>query len=99
MGGLLEQGYGRQKKNANDVELLHLPHHDVRHPRKPGKVRIGFHCKANFGRPCLNNKVLSGPDLISSARVLLQFRSKKAAFMNDLEMFTWYNLQIIKQAS
>lgn len=37
MGGLLEQGYGRQKKNANDVELLHLPHHDVRHPSKPGK--------------------------------------------------------------
>ena len=96
MVGLLEQGYGRQKKNANDVELLHLPHHDARHPSKPGKVRIGFHCKANFGRLCLNNKVLSGADLISSARVLLQLRSKKAAFMNDFEMFTRYNLHIIK---
>ena len=72
-----------------------MPHHGVRHPSKPGKVRIVFYCSANFGGACLNNKFLSCPDLTNQlAGVLLRFRSEEAAFMGDLE--TMFNqLQVL----
>ena len=73
MGELLEKGYAKKsERKANDGGLWYLPHHGVRHPSKPGRVRIVFDCSANFGGACLNNKLFSGPDLTNQlAGVLL----------------------------
>ena len=60
--------------------------HRIRHTSKLGKVRTVFDCGANFSAACLNNKLLSGPDLTSQlAGILLQFRSIEVAFMGDIE--------------
>ena len=64
LGELIEKGSGRKsERKANDGGLSYLPHYGVRYPRKPDKVRVMFDCRANFGGACLNNKLLSGPDL------------------------------------
>ena len=63
MGELLEKGHARKsERKANDGGLWYLPHHGVRHPSKPGKLRIVFHCSANFRGACLN-KLWCGPGL------------------------------------
>ena len=95
MGELLEKGYTRKsKKKANDGRLWYFPHRGVRHPSKPGKVRIVFECSVNFGGAFLNNKLLSGPDLTSQlAGVLLQFRSGEVAFIGDIEAM-FYQVQV-----
>ena len=76
IGEFLEKGYARKsERKANHGGLCYLPHHGVRHPSKPGKVRIVFDCSVNFAGACLNNKLLSGPDLINQlAGVLLCLR-------------------------
>ena len=64
MGELLEKGYARKsERKANDGGLWYFPHHRISHPSKPGKVTIVFDCCVKFGGACLNNKLLSGPDL------------------------------------
>ena len=96
IGELLEKGYVRKSgKKANDGGSWHLPYHGVRHPSKPGKVRIVFDCSANFCGACLNNKLLFCPDRTNQpAEVLLRFRSEKVAFMGDLETM-FYQLQVL----
>ena len=84
----------KNQRKTNDGGLWYLPHHGVRHPSKPGKVRIVFDCSANFGGACLNNKLLSGPDLTNQlAGVLLRFRSEEVAFMGDIEA-VFYQVQV-----
>ena len=99
MGELSEKGYARKlERKANDGGLWYLPHHGVRHSSKPGKATILFDCSANFGGACLNNKLLSVPDLISQlAGILLQFRPEEVAFMDERQCFTKYKFQIIKE--
>ena len=64
LGELIEKGSGRKsERKANDGGLSYLPHYGARYPRKPDKVRVMFDCHANVGGACLNNKLLSGPDL------------------------------------
>ena len=70
-----------------------MPHHGVRYPDEPGKVRTMFDCYANFGGACLNNKPLSGPDLTNQlAGVFLRFRSE-VVFMGDIETI-FYQVQV-----
>ena len=72
LGELLEKGHARKsERKANDGGLWYLSHHGVRHPSKPGKVRIVFDCSANFGGACFNNKLLSGPDLTNQLAGIL----------------------------
>ena len=87
MEELLEKKYTRKsERKANDGGLLYLPHHRLRHTSKPSKVRIVFDSSANFGGACLNNKLLSCPDLTYLlAEVPLQFRSEEVFFMGDTE--------------
>ena len=68
-----EKGYTRKsERKVIDGGFLYLPHHGVRHPSNPGKVRIVFDCSANFGGAWLNNRLLSGPDVTKQlAGVLL----------------------------
>ena len=67
-------------------KLWYLPHHGVKHPSKPGKVRIVFNCSTNYRGASLNRNLLSGPDLINQLIIILmRFRTKEVAFMGDIE--------------
>ena len=50
----------RKIPEDNDVpeigKVWYLPHHGVYHPRKPGKIRVVFHCSASFQGTSLNDQ-------------------------------------------
>ena len=43
----------------DNSKLWYLLHHGVKHPRKPGKIRIVFNCSTNYGGASLNHNLLS----------------------------------------
>ncbi|XP_065068249.1 uncharacterized protein LOC135693649, partial [Rhopilema esculentum] len=87
---LLEKDYARQVPEAeievSNGKLWYLPHHSVKHAKKPDKVRIVFDCAAKYKNVSLNENVLQGPDLTNSLiGVLCRFRSEPIALMADVE--------------
>lgn len=64
----------------------YIPHHGVYHPQKPGKIRVVFDCSARFKGICLNEHLLTGPDLTNTLiGVLCRFRKGQVAIMCDVE--------------
>ena len=67
-------------------KLWYLPHHGVKPPSKPGKLRIVFNCSTNYGGASLNGNLLSGPDLANQLiSILMRFRTEEVAFIGDIE--------------
>ena len=60
MKEIIDKGYARKITEDNDVpeigKVWYLPHHGVYHPRKPGKIRVVFHCSASFQGTSLNDQ-------------------------------------------
>ena len=64
----------------------YIPHHAVRHPKKPEKVRVVFDCSARFKGESLNGHLLPGPDMTNGlVGVLCRFRKESVAVMCDVE--------------
>ncbi|KAL8583120.1 hypothetical protein ACOMHN_008558 [Nucella lapillus] len=64
----------------------YIPHHGVYNPNKPGKVRVVFDCAARCQGTCLNDHLLTGPDLMNSLiGVLCRFRLKPVAISCDVK--------------
>ena len=74
-----------------------LPHHPVRNPNKPGKVRIFMDAAARHDGVSLNDKLRIGPVLLNSlVGVLLRFREQRVGLAADIEaMFP--QVQIIEE--
>ena len=73
-------------ENALPGEVNYIPHHGVRHPRKPEKLRVVFNCAAKFKGTSLNDHLLSGLDLTNNLfGVLCRFRRYPVAVMCDIE--------------
>lgn len=86
------KGYIRQLTKEelnfpNDKEW-YLPHFGIINPNKK-KLRIVFDASAKSNGMCLNDFLLTGPDLYNSLHsILLNFRIRKYAFTADIkEMF------------
>lgn len=72
--------------HKNDGAVWYIPHHPVKHPKKPEKFRIVFDCAAIYKNTSLNGQVLQGPDLANKLLgTLLRFRTKQYAMMADIE--------------
>ncbi|XP_055643908.1 uncharacterized protein LOC129780056 [Toxorhynchites rutilus septentrionalis] len=88
------KGYAHK---ATDHELLdtpkertwYLPLNFVINSKKPGKVRMVWDAAAKANGVSLNDKLLTGPDLVTSLCTVLNcFRERKVAFGGDIrEMF------------
>ena len=69
----------------NDIQR-YLPHHPVKHPHKPGKVRKVCNAASKFRGVSLNDKLLSGPDLLRNlVGPVFRFREHLIAMSVDIE--------------
>ena len=87
----LNAGYVRKfdeteiNENRNRLQW-YLPHHPVINPHKPGKVRRVCNVAAKYQGVTLNDKLLSGPDLLQSLiGIIFRSREQQIALSADVE--------------
>ena len=89
MEDMLHKGYAEEAPDDTSDEtgkVWYIPHHGVRNPQKPEKLRVVFDCAAKFRGISLNSTLLQGPDLTNNlSDVLMLFRQAPVAFMADIE--------------
>ena len=86
MDNLLVKGYAKQSDAVPTGKTWYIPHHGVYPPWKPGKIRVVFHCSAEFQGRSINRELLSGPDLTNQIiGILSRFRQERIAVMADIE--------------
>ena len=83
----LEKGYIRKLKNDEIPETgWLLPEHGVFNPNKPGKLRRVSNAASKFKGVCLNDMLLTGPDLLSNLlAVIIRFREHRYPISADIE--------------
>ena len=76
-----------EEVTATENEMQwYLPHHPVKHPHKPGKVRRVCNAASKFKGTSLNDKLLSGPDLLRNlVGIVFRFREHQIAITADIE--------------
>ena len=84
---IISKGYARKStREAVPGKIWYLPHHDVYHPNKPGKIRVVFDLSADYKARCINIELISGPDLRNQrSDVLIRFREEQVTVMGDIE--------------
>ena len=90
--GYVNKGHAR-KLTATETahtspKTWFLPHHGVSNPNK-SKLRIVFDAAATCKGICLNDMLLTGPDMLQNlVGILMRFREERVALMADItEMF------------
>ena len=75
-------------EEASETEYAmqwYLPHHPFKHPQKPGKVKRVCSATSKFKGVSLNDKLLSGPDLLRNlAGIVFRFREYEIAMTADI---------------
>ena len=73
-------------KNIENELQWYLPHHPVKHTHMPGKVRGVCNAASKFRGVSLNDKLLSGPDLLRNlVGIVFRFREHLIAITGDIE--------------
>ena len=54
------------QKDIGKAPAWYIPHHGVYHPQKPGKFCVVFECSARFKETCLNDHLLTSPELTNT---------------------------------
>lgn len=87
MDDIIKRGDAEEVKDEGlPGETWYIPHHGIYHPKKPEKLRVVFDCSAKHKGNSLNEKLLSGPDMLNNMTgVLVRFRQHKIAIMCDVE--------------
>lgn len=76
----------QEEAKVTTSKTWYLPHHAALNPNKPGKVRVVFDVASKFHSVSLNDKLLTGPDLLNNlVGILMRFRTGKVAVMADIE--------------
>ena len=89
----LDKGYARkltpEEAAVETNKTWYRPHFVIAKPHKPGKFRLVFDAAAKVKGKCLNDFLLTGPDLLNQLpAILLKFRQGKVAFSGDIrDMF------------
>ena len=87
----INAGYVRKVDQAElnetkDKLKWYLPHHPVINPHKPEKVRRVCNAAAMYQGVALNDRLLSGPDLLQSLiGIIFRFREHQIALSADIE--------------
>lgn len=90
MEDLLSKGYAEEVREIHPhPRQWYLPHFAVINPNKPSKLRIVFDAACPFKGVSLNERLLTGPDMLSSLLGnIMQFREGQVAVAADIkEMF------------
>ena len=87
MEELVSECYAQKTDVKSDNgKLWYLPHHGLKHPSKPGKVRIVFNCSNSYVEASLNLNDLLNPDLTNQLiGILTKVRTEEVPFMGDIE--------------
>ena len=84
----VKEGYAEVVPRGDVAGSLnwYLPHHPVKHPHKPEKVRVVFDCGAKCKGVSLNDSLMAGPSLTSNlVGVLIRFREERVAVVGDIK--------------
>ena len=86
----LQKGYIKKLSERESSEpttcAWYLPHHQVLHPHKPGKLRQVSDAAAKYQGTSLNDHLSSGPDLLNSlVGILMRFRQELIVMSADIE--------------
>ena len=75
----------------------YLPHHATTNPNKPGKVRVAFDAAASHKGTSLNDRLVTGPDLLNSlVGVIMWFRLHAIAMTAHNETM-FFQVQVIER--
>ena len=72
MDDLITKGYVRKENVKPLGKTGFIPHHEVYHPNKPGKIRVILDCSADFDGRSMNKELLAGSDLTNQIAGCLQ---------------------------
>ena len=76
----------QEEAKVTTSKTWYLPHHAVVNPNKPGKVGVVFDAASKFDGVSLNDKLLTGPDLLNNlVGILMRFRTGKIGVMADIQ--------------
>ena len=87
MNDILQKGYARVASEVQPYsKTWYIPHHDIYHPSKLGKIWVVFDCSAEFNGRSVNKELLSGSDLTNQlASILIRFCQEQVAVIGDIE--------------
>ncbi|XP_055590063.1 uncharacterized protein LOC129742216 [Uranotaenia lowii] len=84
----------RELKETMPEKIWYLPLNYVTHPKKPEKIRLIWDAAAKVKGVSLNDKLLKGPDMITSLPAVINgFRERKIAFGGDIRQM-FHQIQI-----
>ena len=91
MKEIIDEGHACRVENPqvpDGIPCYYLPIHVVTRPDKPGKYRVCHDAASRISGICLNDLLLSGPDLVNRlVGVLLRFRRHPVVLSADIKGF------------
>ena len=96
--GYVQNLEGSELDGTKDERQWYVPHHRDNQPHKPEKVRRMCNAAAKYKKESLNDKLLTGPDLLQSLMgFFFRFKEHQIALTVDIEVM-FLQVKVDKQA-